>query len=166
MDKLSTAITLCLGMSLMYIYTHQKAVALPTSSDGYGQNPLVSIGGTAYSGETKLLFTAPSDQDIIVTDLVLSSYSPMTCKRNHKSEIILSSGGILGQFETHSSISRGSYSSSGGLSIQHAFSSGLRIPAGDSLTIVVTETGVDGGGCGGSSSYGVRYMFSGYHAQM
>ena len=166
MDKLSTVIALCLGMSLMYIYTNQKAVALPTSSVGYGQNPVVAIGGTAYSGETKTLFTAPSDQDIIVTDLVLSSYSPMSCKRNHKSELILTSGAILGQFETHSSISRGSYSSSVGMSIQHAFSSGIRIPAGDSLTIFVTETGYDGASCGGSSSYGVRYMVSGYNAQM
>lgn len=166
MEKLPTAMAMCLGMSLMYIYTNQKADALPAAAIGYGQNPLVSIGGTAYDAETKTIFTAPSDQDIVVTDLVLSSYSSMTCKRNHKSELILSSGAVLGQFETHSSISRGSYSSSTGMSIQHSFSSGVRIPAGESLTFVVTQTGADGSSCGTSTSYGVRYMFSGYYAQM
>ena len=155
----------CLAMSLTYIYTKQ-ANAVPTLSVGYGQNPFVSIGGTAYHSETKTLFTAPNDQDIIVTDIVLSSYSGMTCKRNHKSELILASGAVLGQFEAHSAISRGSYSSSAGLAISHQLSSGLRIPAGDSLTFVVTETGSDGGSCGSSTSYGVRYMFSGHYAQL
>ena len=36
----------------------------------FGQNPLVSIGGSAYHGETKVLFTAPADQDIIVKDVI------------------------------------------------------------------------------------------------
>ena len=165
--SITTGMALCLGASLMYIYTNQEADAgLPTAVVGYGQNPLVSIGGTAYHNETKTLFTAPADQDIVVTDLVLTSYSHMNCKRNHKSELILGSGAVLGQFETHSAISRGSYSSSVGLSVQHAFSSGVRIPAGDTLTFVVTETGTDGSSCGSSTSYGVRYMFSGYYAQM
>ena len=79
---LSTGMALCLGGSLMFIYLDQKADAgLPTAVVGYGQNPLLSIGGTAYHGETKVLFTAPSNQDIVVTDMVLTSYSPMDCKR-------------------------------------------------------------------------------------
>ena len=118
----STTLALCLGACLMYVYTNQQADAgLPSAVIGYGQNPVVSIGGTAYHGETKVLFTAPTDQDVVVTDMVLTSYSSMSCKRNHKSELILASGAVLGQFETHSAISRGSYSSSVGLSIQHVF---------------------------------------------
>ena len=144
----------------------QQVQALPGTSIGYGQNPLVSIGGSAYDGETKVLLTAPADQDIIVKDLILTSFSNMNCKRAHKSELILGSGPVLGQFET----SNGSYNNSdnamsNGLSIQHAFAGGLRIPAGDTLTFVVTQTGLDGY-CPVSTNYGVRYMVSGYHAQM
>ena len=164
---ISTSLAFLLGATAILFYSQQKAdAALPGSAISYGQNPVTSIGGTAYDGETKVLFTAPADQDIIVTDLILTSYSDMDCKRNHKSEIILGSGAVLGQFETHSSISRGSYSSSAGLAVQHAFSSGVRIPANDTLTFVVTQTGADGSCSGTGANYGVRYMLSGYYAQM
>ena len=73
----------------------QQVQALPGTSIGYGQNPLVSIGGSAYHGETKVLFTAPADQDIIVKDVILTSFSNMTCKRSHKGELILGSGSVL-----------------------------------------------------------------------
>ena len=143
----------------------QQVQALPGASIGYGQNPLVSIGGSAYNTETKVLFTAPVDQDIIVKDLILTSFSNINCKRAHKSELILGSGAVLGQFET----SNGSYNNdntmSTGLSVQHAFGGGLRVPAGDTLTFVVTETDGDGY-CPSTNNYGVRYMVSGYHAQM
>ena len=144
----------------------QQVQALPSSSIGYGQNPLVSIGGSAYHGETKLLLTAPVDQDLIVTDVILTSFSNMTCKRSHKSEFILGSGSILGQFETVTANYNGTHGSSNGLSIQHSFSGGIRIPAGDTLTFTVTESGTYGTSCSSNGTYGVRYMVSGYHAQM
>ena len=144
----------------------QQVQALPSASIGYGQNPLVSIGGSAYDSETKILFNAPSNQDIIIKDLILTSFSNINCKRAHKSELILGSGTVLGQFET----SNGSYNNSdntmsNGLSVQHAFAGGLRVPAGDTLTFVVTQSGGEGY-CPSTTSYGVRYMVSGYYAQM
>ena len=144
----------------------QQVQALPSASIGFGQNPLVSIGGTAYHGETKVLFTAPADQDIIVKDVILTSFSNMTCKRSHKGELILGSGSVLGQFETVTASYNGTHGSSNGLSIQHSFSGGIRIPAGDTLTFMVTESGTYGSSCSSNGSYGVRYMVSGYHAQM
>lgn len=144
----------------------QQVQALPGASIGYGQNPLVSIGGSAYDGETKVLFTAPADQDIIVKDLILTSFSNMTCKRSHKSELILGSGAVLGQFETVTPNYSGTHGSSSGMAIQHSFASGIRVPAGDTLTFVVTEFGNYGSSCTSNGNYGVRYMVSGYHAQM
>ena len=144
----------------------QQVQALPGTSIGYGQNPLVSIGGSAYDGETKVLLTAPADQDLIVKDIILTSFTNMSCKRSHKSEFILGSGSILGQFETVSANYNGTHGSSNALSIQHSFAGGIRVPAGDTLTFVVTESGNYGNNCTGNSSYGVRYMVSGYHAQM
>lgn len=144
----------------------QQVDALPGTSIGYGQNPLVSIGGSAYDGETKVLFTAPIDQDIIVKDIILTSFTNMTCKRSHKSEFILGSGAVLGQFETVTANYNGTHGSSSGLSIQHSFASGIRVPAGDTLTFVVTEFGNYGNSCGSNGNYGVRYSVSGYHAQM
>ena len=144
----------------------QQVEALPGTSIGYGQNPLVSIGGSAYDGETKVLFTAPVDQDIIVKDVILTSFTNMTCKRSHKSEFILGSGAVLGQFETVTANYNGTHGSSSGLSVQHSFASGIRVPAGDTLTFVVTEFGNYGSNCGSNGNYGVRYSVSGYYAQM
>lgn len=144
----------------------QQVQALPGTSVGYGQNPLVSIGGSAYDGETKVLLTAPAGQDIIVKDLIFTSFSNMRCKRSHKSELILGSGAILGQFETVNANYNGNHGSSTGMSIQHSLESGLRVPAGDTLTFVVTESDNYGDNCTNNTSYGVRYMVSGYYAQM
>ena len=142
-----------------------STLAYATPNISYGQNPSVSIGGTAYDGESKILLTAPSSQDILIKDLILTSYSNVTCRKNHKSELILSTGAVLGQFETNSSVYNGTHGNSTGLSIQHSFSGGLHIPAGESMSIVVTETGSYGNSCGASESYGVRYMLSGIYTQ-
>ena len=136
-----------------------------TPNISYGQNPSVSIGGTAYDGELKLLLTAPSTQDIVIQDLILTSYSNPRCRRNHKSELILTSGSIIGQFETSSSVYNGTHGNSTGLSVQHSFSGGLRIPAGDSISIAVSQSGSYGDNCTSSISYGVRYMVSGIYTQ-
>ena len=151
-----------LGVYMFFLYS---MVAHSTPNVSYGQNPSVSIGGTAYGGENKTLLTAPSSQEIIIQDLILTSYSNVKCRRNHKSELILSSGAILGQFETSSSVYNGTHGNSTGLSIQHSFSGGLRIPAGESISIAITDTGSYGDNCGSSSSYGVRYMLSGVYTQ-
>ena len=164
-DYRTPTLTLILGACLTFIATNQSADAsLPTHSVGFGSNPVVSAGGSVTSGQSVIVLTAPSNQDLIVTDISLTSYSSMSCKRNHHSQLSLGSGASLGEFETHSAISRGSYSSSVGLSIQQSLNSGLRIPSGDTLNLTTNETGSDGGSCGSYNSYGVRYMLSGYYA--
>ena len=155
-----------LGLGLLIGVGVQQVQALPSASIGYGQNPLVSIGGTAYDTETKVLFTAPSNQDIIIKDIVFTSTSNLACKRAHKSELILGSGAVLGQFETTSSSYNGSHGMSTASSVQHAMAGGLRVPAGDTLTFLVTEVSNSGSNCGNQTTYGVRYMVSGYYAQM
>ena len=67
--KPSTIVFACLFWLLFFIY-QQQAIALPSSSVSYGQNPIINIGGSAYDNETKTIFSAPSNQDIIVTDIL------------------------------------------------------------------------------------------------
>ena len=161
-DFQTTGLALLLGGCITYIAINQKADAsLPSPSISFGQNPVVSAGGSVTSSQSVLVMSAPSDQDLIVTDINLTSYSTMSCK----TQLVLGSGSTLGAFETHSAISRGSYSSSVGLSVQQSLTSGLRVPAGDTLYISTDETGSDGSSCGTYTGYGVRYMISGYYAQ-
>ena len=131
----------------------------------YGQNPYVSIGGTAYDSETKTLLTPPSGQDLIITDIVLTSYSNLPCKRGHKTELATSSNSILGQFETSSGSSNGSNGSSPATVVSHSFAGGMRIPNGESLVLSVVQSDANGSNCSGATSYGVRYMISGKYVQ-
>lgn len=167
-SQFQVALISCLSLGLGYSLSSSMAQGYPSGpAVSYGGNPLVSIGGTAYSGETKVLLTAPIDQDLVVTDVVLSSTSVMQCMRSHKSEFLLSSGEVLGQFETSSAVARRyyDYDSAAASAVQHRFGSGLRIPAGAALSFAVVQTGVQGDTCSSTGSYGVRYAVSGYYAK-
>ena len=151
------ASSLCLG----------QANAYPTGGAvSFGANPVVSTGGTAYSGSPVLLFTAPADQDLVLTDVVLTSFSQASCKRSHHTTLKLDSGDTVASFETNSSFAKQYYDyvSSSGLSVQQTFSAGLVVSAGSTLTIEVTQTN-QFGTCSSDTSYGVRYTISGYHTR-
>jgi len=161
-----------LAVGLGFSLASSEAIGYPAGSAiSFGNNPVVSIGGTAYAGEAaKILLTAPADQDLVITDVVLSSTSNLNCQRTHKTEISASSGDVLGQFETASGYTKtwgsGWGASSDGRAVSHSYNTGLRVAAGDTLLVGVIQTGlytVDG--CDAEDSHGVRYSVSGYHAQ-
>ena len=82
---LHTGVAIGFGMCLMALFSQPNAQAnLPIMSMGYGQNPLTSIGGTAYDGENKFLMTAPSNFDLIITDVILTSTTNVLCNRNQQ----------------------------------------------------------------------------------
>ena len=163
---LNTILALGLG-STCTLLVYQSADANAVQSISYGQNPIVAIGGTAYDGESKNLLTAPSAYDLIVTDIALTSTGNGMCIRSHKTDLMASGGTVLGQFETTTSaIAYGLNGSTSGTSIQLSLQSGLRVPAGEQLQLIVVQSAAAGNSyCGGSTSYGVRYMVSGYYAQ-
>ena len=162
-----------LSLALGSVLTSSNAIGYPAGSViSYQQNPVVSIGGTAYSSEpAKSLLVAPTDQALVITDVVLTSTSDISCRRTHKSELSTSSGAVMGQYETTSdAVGNPPYMSSAtaatGRSIQHAYQSGLRLNAGETLSIGVIETGSYSlGSCSASGGHGVRYSISGYYAQ-
>jgi hypothetical protein len=161
-----------LAIALGFTLASSEAVGYPAGSAiSFHENPVVSIGGTAYSGEAaKILLTAPGDQDLVITDLVLTSTSSPSCQRTHKSEFSTSGGAILGQFETNSGYTK-TYGSAWGASnpgraVAHTYNSGLRVAAGETLYLGIVQTGsYTIGGCDTVGSHGVRYSVSGYHAQ-
>jgi hypothetical protein len=156
-----------LAMGLGFTLSSPPASGYPAGAAvSYGANPLVSAGGSIVNGGSEVVVTAPSDQALVLTDLLLTSYSDMPCKRVHRTVMESSSGAVMGEFETSSAyaIKYYDYDSSAGQMVSHRFSSGLSVPAGESVTLTVTQTG-SYGGCDSSSSYGVRYSVSGYYTQ-
>jgi len=103
----------------------------------YGANPLWTLGGN--TGSTAII-SAPADQDMVITDLILSpGYSTLGV-----ATLTASSGTVMGQFylQSYSSIER---------HVRHAFAGGIRIPRGESVTLTSDTT--------------VYYSISGYYAQ-
>ena len=161
-----------LAVGLGFSLASSDAIGYPAGAAvSFRDNPVVSIGGTAYSGEAaKVLFIAPIDQDLVITDVVLTSTSNLYCQRTHKTEISTSSGSVLGQYETSAGYTKhwgsGWGTSSDGRMISHSYGSGLRVSAGDRLLVGVEQTETySADGCESSSAHGVRYSVSGYHAQ-
>jgi hypothetical protein len=133
-----------------------------------GSNPVVSAGGSIVDGGEDVVLTAPFDQALVLTDVLLSSYTNIACKRTHQTTISTSSGEVLGEFETNSAFIYKYYDfgSDGGAMVTHRFGSGLTVPPGESVSLSVSQTGsYSYSGCSTSSDYGVRYSVSGYLAQ-
>ena len=129
-----------------------SAQALPhTQNVSMGSNPLFSFGGTISNGNS-LVLTAPNDQMMVVTDVILTMNSN-SCSSSV--ELTDSNGSVLSHFKLMSYNHLGTYraAQSEPSSIQHSFNSGIATSPNTSLTI--TETG----------SCNVAYTLSGYYAQ-
>jgi len=157
---LPTLLTLAAGWAF-------AVTMMPSPADGYpggstvstGSNPVVAAGGRlAYSGETNTVFTAPSDQNIVVTDVVLTG-ATTTYDCRGQSRVIISSDSVttLASFTVDQ---RGHGSSSTG-SISANYTSGLPVLAGESLYI---RTEGNFQSCG-TAYHHVDYSLAGYHAQ-
>jgi hypothetical protein len=165
---LVTALAVGLGFSL----ASSQAVGYPSSAVSLGQSPVVASGGTVFKDTSETVFSAVG-QDVVLTDLSLTSSGQAMCKRMHKTTLTLTSTGeTVGEFQTNSAgglyHSSGGFQSSAAQTVSMNYGSGIRIAAGDTLTMTVEETGRFGySECSSSegSGQGVRFAASGYYAQ-
>jgi hypothetical protein len=157
-----------LALGLGYTMASSSATGYPAGAAvSAGSNPVVSAGGSVIHGSDEVVLTAPSDQALVLTDVLLASYTDIDCKRTHHTTIQSSSGEVLGEFETSSAFIYKYYDveSDGGLMVSHRFGSGLVVAPGETVSLSVSQTGqYSYVGCS-SSDYGVRYSVSGYLAQ-
>ncbi|MCP4816769.1 MAG: hypothetical protein GY888_30015, partial [Planctomycetaceae bacterium] len=140
----------------------------PSSAEGYpaaasvsyGHNPVMASGGSLPMGESITVFSAPADQDIIITDVVLTpDAADYYCMAGIQFRLALGSGASVGTYsmQIKSDYDRGYTSFSQNVIAQYA--SGIRIPAGDSLQASADfryEYSCDSG------SISVSYAMSGY----
>ena len=133
-----------LGATTSLLLNSPPAEGYPTSAISVGTNPVDAWAGT-FTTTPVTVFSAPADQDIVVTDLHFS------CNYACDQRVVLtrSDGTLVGSYW----ISGGYGSSLDGVSVQQSLTSGLPIPAGQSLSAVST------------GSYTVSYTLSGYLSQ-
>jgi len=157
-----------LAVGLGFSLASSDAVGYPAGGAvSMGTNPIVSSGGVVYVSGSTTLFEAPIDQDVIITDIILTSQSNLECKRSHRTELSLGSGESVASFITSAAAGRRyyDYDSSSGGSIQHSFGAGLRVAAGEVVRMAVFQSAAQGDYCSSADSYGVHYAITGYHAQ-
>ena len=134
-----------LAVGLGFSLSSSEAVGYPAGAAvSYGSNPLWAKAGEA-SDTGDVVITGTSGVDVVVTDVVLTTNAD-DCFSNVFFDV--PSGETLAYFKLRSD-SDGDKTSS----IQHSFSSGLPVFAGDSMSIRSV------GSCP------VAYTLSGYYAQ-
>jgi hypothetical protein len=144
---LSASVLVAAAGFLLHGYPNANAEIGPTVSTG--TNPLVHATGSA-SGT---LFTAPSDQLIVISDVILTAsgsngYQPCT-----SSVLISSQNGDFARFLLTADTSSNEGSSHPGTTISHSFAGGIPVEPSEQVSISIS------GNCS------VNYVISGYHAQ-
>ena len=169
---LTTALATGLGAISVVALQSPAAIAYPTAGTiSSGTNPVISGGSSLvvpFYGSTSSsgLITAPDDQDLVVTDLILQPGTDrMSCIEQWDSRITLD-GVTLAQLRLVTPF----YYTQGHVTNTHhgdqiALVSGLRIPAGQTAELEVQRAHHDGGYCYDSRIASVAVTWSGYLAQ-
>jgi len=140
-----------LAVGLGFSASSSEAVGYPAGAAvSMGANPVWSTGGHENSTTPVVVVTAPDDQDVVVTDVVLtfdcSSCGPKVDLKVGEETV----GSYAYRNVEHYGSSRSHVSSP--FPVRHSYASGLHVSAGESLTIQV-------------SGNSVNYSLSGYYVQ-
>ena len=141
-SRFQVALIAMLSMGLGLSFSSSQAIGYPAGAAvSLGTNPVWAYGGTDYSS-SKTIVTAPSDSDMVLTDVSLST----TYNYNTKAGLKVGSD-VVGEWV----ISGKSSNQYSGTTVNLNMTSGIRIPAGESLKLTTEGTYVS-------------YAVSGYYA--
>ena len=143
---LSIAVVIFACTLLIHGYPKANADIGPTISSHV--NPLVYATGTS-SGT---LFSAPNDQIIVISDIILTASGANGWQPCVSSVELSTSSGAIAYFQMTSDSTANEGSSHSGSTVSHSFSGGIPVPEGEQVSISI------GSGCT------VNYVISGYHA--
>ena len=137
-----------LAVGLGFSLSSSEAIGYPAGAAvSTGTNPLWAVGGNHYPGAAMEIITAPSDQEIVVTD-ILMTFECTSCTPT----VILKANDTTISRTVFRHYRSGSGYATTSVPLRHTFSSGLPVPAGQTLTMEVSANSVD-------------YTLSGYYAQ-
>lgn len=157
---LTTFLAFSLGICFTVILQLHTATAEPTGPNiSYGSNPIVNYGGTIYDYGNLLLLTAPSNQDIVLTDIHLSAGEASADCRGVAHVTFVTNTYVHAEF--HLGLNRYGYDNTQYNGIVSAkFDSGIRISAGSQLAVDVAK--LWDSGCG--NGIDLAYAITGYAA--
>ena len=141
---LTVGLSGALGAMTILAVSSQPAQGYPTTAISTAYNPVQAWAGE-FDNHASTVLTAPADQDIVITDIHLSCN--YMCE--DKVQMTRSDGTEVGLFW----ISGGYGNNYDSSKIEQQFSSGIPVPAGQSLTLQTIN------------GYTAAYTLSGYQAQ-
>ena len=157
----TSLVTGCLGAALALLVGSSDAIGYPSGPVvSMGSNPVATYAGVLNQGATEALMSAPSDQDFIITDIVMGvGDTTYTCRSQIR--ISLSTpGGSLGEFVLGTTSDPRGWGTTE-KQLVASLQTGLRVGAGDSLSIS-TERRYESG-CNSAGPI-LSYVLSGYYA--
>jgi hypothetical protein len=168
---LTTSLAASLGAVSTLAFTVGDVSAYPgPGAVSAGTNPIVS-GGTNitvpyYGADSTTLVSAPADQDVVITDLVLQTgTNRMSCLEQWSVEVWAGSA-KLAQFRVITPMySSYSYVTNTHHAAQVSLTSGLRIPAGEDALLITTRDSSDGSSCYDTRVGTLAVTWSGYQSQ-
>ena len=162
-SRFQLALIATLAGGLGFSLSAPLAIGYPSGAAvSLGANPVWSVGGGVTDGATDTVVTAPADQDLVITDVILSPDVPdPTCEVIMRARMLLGSGDEVARYNLTLDSHSGSTSSGTMFGVDGHYISGIRIPAGDSLALEAS-TLAEGYTCSGKS---VSYSLAGYFAQ-
>lgn len=169
---LTTSLATVLGGMSVLALQSGDAIGYPAGSVvSTGSNPVVS-GGTSlavpYYGSVSTieLITAPADQDLVVTDLILQPGTDrMSCLEQWDAHVTVESQTLAQFLLVTPFYYSGSYISNTHHGDQIHLVSGLRVPAGQSAELQVERNRSDGSYCYDTRVASVAVTWTGYLAQ-
>ncbi len=150
-----------LAMGLGFSLASSPAIGYPaTGATGADRNPIVSAGGTVSGSSVVPILTAPADQDIVITDVILGARDHYSCMA--QAQVSITDGAtVLGSFAIGLNTQRPDYT----IYKPHVaarLESGILIQAGMPVELQIHHTG--GLHCDGGLME-IDYTVSGYLAQ-
>ena len=126
-----------------------------------GVNPVAAYGGEVLGTTPSVVLTASADQDFVVTDVnLMPRYDNIGCRAMLGVSLNLDTGGsAVAQYQLNWEVNVTSNSNTTPTHVDSHLNSGIRVPAGSSLSITLANHYI--WGCG---NWGVTYTLSGYHA--
>jgi len=171
--SLSSFISLTVLMSTVFMLAIHPSTAMgypPGGTVSTGSNPIESGGlqlAVSYRGDSEIvLVTAPDEHDIVITDLIMQTNTDrVTCLEQWDAKLVTDSGTKARFFLFTPFFYSSSYVTNTHHDSQVQFSSGIRVAAGQSLKMVVTQTRSEGSYCYDTRNANLNITWSGYSAQ-
>ena len=141
-----------LAVGLGFSLASSDAVGYPAGAAvSMGSNPIWSEGGALNGVSSTTILTVDGDRTAIVSDVVLTTAG--NCGGGMPIDLETADGGIVASFIVATDNTGGEQW--GPSQVSHAFSAGVPVAAGETLTLSME----------GGSSCRLRYTLSGYYAQ-